>query len=124
NKLSELKNRYSNVLQTSVPTRSNKANFLATQNIQKRSAEQTGLTSFEYCVVIAKHAELLNIPFRFVFGSVAYPRESLVGSDAPHIWCEVIVDDEILLLDPYLEDITGYDYFGAGNWGHLPTGFF
>src|SRR5690606_16501793 len=56
NKLSELKNRYSNVLQTSVPTRSNKANFLATQNIQKRSAEQTGLTSFEYCVVIAKHA--------------------------------------------------------------------
>jgi hypothetical protein len=71
------------------------------------------LESFDYCYIITAYAEYLNLEAQINFGYVLIPGE--ISILAPHFWCYVDFGEKTILIDPYLEAMTNYDYYGLKN---------
>ncbi len=79
-------------------------------NFWQFMSDSKQMTSFEYCYALISAAEFLGHQGRFSYGYV------LLGSNktlTPHVWCELKVDDKVVLADPYLDKLTGLKYFGV-----------
>jgi hypothetical protein len=83
------------------PKTQNKIYTTAITNI----AEQSALSSFEYCAVYIYIAEKIglnvNLDYGYLLSSPA-PIDILV----PHIWCSANLDGSMYLVDPFLEDFS------------------
>ncbi len=92
------------------------------KDLNTRIEGNSKLTSFEYCYYLSSLASSKGIKSRIVYGySFFNSTESLVS---PHTWCEFYIDSNIVIADPWAEDVykvhilntNGSDRFKYGYW--------
>ena len=116
NKSEDLKEKFkslNNYLISKTQSNKNESFDLSRVNeIWKRlEGSSTSLNSFEYCYVMVSVADFLGVKSRIDYGYLLAPSIDEINSGNPHIWCEVRIEEKNILLDPFLENLTGISYF-------------
>ncbi|MCA9378951.1 transglutaminase domain-containing protein, partial [Candidatus Dojkabacteria bacterium] len=86
-------------------------------------AAKESLHSIEYAYLLAAYAQKLEIPTRICYGYLMGV-DSLGGFDAgvPIVYVQALVDGEVATLDPFLEDVTGFEMFAAPFFDRIQMG--
>lgn len=71
----------------------------------------TSLNAFELCYLIGSMAEFFGDEFRMYYGYLLFPSFSSFDISLPHLWCEVEQGGNKILVDTFLENLTGSNYY-------------
>ncbi len=82
------------------------------------------LNDFQFADITAAYCQKLNLKCVVAYGYLVGPGYTQVDTSRPHVWVEAISDDsKLLILDPYLQVITGgFNFFDVSSIGRLQVG--
>lgn len=94
------------------PYANEKTNLDELNNIWTRAGTSSKFNAFEYCYFVIAAAEASGLQGRIAYGYLTiddiFYDETL---RLPHVWCEIKVGEDVMLLDPFLEDVTKLSFF-------------
>jgi len=77
-------------------------------------SEKESFESFDYCFVLAGLANSIGLNFQISYGYIALPMR--FGPElSPHFWCLASNGETTILMDPFMQKVTGLNYFGMEN---------
>lgn len=81
-------------------------------DLWEKLSKDEKLTDSEFSLLSLSVANYLDLPSRINYGYLINDYFLNLDTSKPHTWVEVNVDDKTIIMDPYLERISGMEYFG------------
>jgi len=104
-------------------SRSLKVNWETGREIWKKLTNpQSPLNSFEVCYIQISIAEMFGYKANMFYGYLLYPNYLEIDISNPHVWCSFSDGKEILVMDTFLENLTGVDYFNNFRFDRFTVG--
>jgi hypothetical protein len=95
----------------------------ATDLAAKAAQNGAELNNLEFASIGASLIQNENIPVHVVYGYVITPSElNAFNTRRPHVWLEALVNGNVVVLDPYLQALTGYSFWDTININRLELG--
>jgi len=88
--------------------------FESVDQYWSRLNSKQNFESFDYCFVLTGIAEELGLKAQIRYGYIMLP-SNFGKNPFPHFWCIFEDGENTFLVDPYMEQLTGYSYFGIDN---------
>ncbi len=103
-----------NLIKQRIDTNISSQTFLKNykNDLWEKLSKEEKLTDLEFSLLSLSIAEYLNLPSRINYGFLINDYFSNLDTTKPHTWVEVQVGDEVIIIDPFLEKLTGLEYFG------------
>lgn len=81
-------------------------------DLWEKLSKNEKLTDTEFSMLSLSIAEYLDLPARINYGFLINDYFLNLDTTKPHTWVEINVNDKTIIVDPYLERLTGLQYFG------------
>lgn len=94
------------------PYANEKTNLDEVSKLWTRAGTSSKFNAFEYCYFVIAAAESVGLQGRVAYGYLTI--DDIFYDEAlrlPHVWCELKVGEDVMLLDPFLEDVTKLSLF-------------
>lgn len=112
NKIQELERVHDQIIEKFQISQITNTNFASYDEYIDTLTRKRELNSFDLCFVITSYAQKLGISTAIEYGYIILP-DTFGNEIEPHFWCKILNNNEVILLDPYFEALTGIKYFGS-----------
>lgn len=121
--LTKLRYLYGYIVDTYAPVVDNTTLDVAADGFWNTLPERKSLHGVEYAYLLSSYAQSLGIQTRIAYGYLmGLSKLGDFTTDTPIVYVEAWVDGQVVILDPFLEDVSGFEMFDAPFFDRIQMG--